>query len=213
MAGSMARFAGTATLDLVKTAAVSIALTPLTGIFAGSALAQSATAQSAITQTKLSPSAVETVQFSRTGYSPGSIVIVNKERKLYLVMPDGQARRYAVAIGKPDEQWVGREMVTDKKENPRWIEPDEDGEGDVIEGGDPKNPLGKRAIYLGSTLWRIHGTVAPWSIGKAASNGCIRMHNSDVIDLYEHVALGAEVFVVNQLADPIPSKRGRKLVD
>ncbi len=155
----------------------------------------------------------EVVPFAHAAYPVGSLVVVNKERKVYLVLPDGQARRYPVAIGVPDEQWVGREMITAKRVDPRWIEPDEDGEGDVIEGGDPKNPLGKRAIYLGKTLWRIHGTVAPWSIGKAASNGCIRMHNDDVIDLYERVELGAEMFAVNTLADKVPTKPGRKLVD
>ena len=156
---------------------------------------------------------VEVVPFENASYSAGSIVIVNKERKLYFVLPDGQARRYPVAIGVPDEQWVGRETITNKRENPRWVEPDDDGEGDVVEGGDPRNPLGKRAPYLGTTLWRIYGTVAPWSIGKAASNGCIRMHNADVIELYEHVQVGAETYVVNQLGDPVPQKKGRKLVD
>ena len=155
----------------------------------------------------------QSVPFDRPQYPAGSIVIVNSERMLYLVVTPGQARRYPVAIGVPDEQWVGREMITDKKVNPRWIEPDEDGEGDVIEGGDPRNPLGKRAIYLGATLWRIHGTIAPRSIGRAASNGCIRMHNDDVIDLYERIALGSEVFVVNTITDTRPARNGRKLVD
>ncbi len=155
----------------------------------------------------------ETVPFTNSDYPTGAIVIVNTERKLYFVAGNGTARRYPVAIGVADEIWVGREMITAKKENPRWIEPDEDGEGDVIEGGDPRNPLGKRAIYLGSTLWRIHGTIRPNSIGRSASNGCIRMLNDDVIDLYERVALGSEVFVVNTLSDPRPSRSGRKLVD
>ncbi|MFM9941695.1 MAG: L,D-transpeptidase [Hyphomicrobiaceae bacterium] len=157
--------------------------------------------------------ASETIPFPNADYPAGSIVIVNKERRLYFIEPDGTARRYPVAIGVHDEVWVGREVVTKKRENPRWIEPDEDGEGEVIEGGDPRNPLGKRAIYLGTTLWRIHGTIRPKSIGKAASNGCIRMFNEDVIDLYERVALGAEVFVVNALTDRRPSRSGRKLVD
>lgn len=156
---------------------------------------------------------VETVAFERSDFPAGSIVIVNRERRLYLVTSSGTARRYPVAIGIPDEQWVGREAVSNMRENPKWIEPDEDGEGEVIEGGDPKNPLGKRAIYLGSTLWRIHGTIKPGSIGKAASNGCIRMHNDDVIDLYDRVSIGTEVFVLNKITDPKPSRRGRKLSD
>lgn len=156
---------------------------------------------------------VEIVAFDKPDYPVGSLVIVNKERRLYLVLPDSMARRYPVAIGVHDEVWVGREMITDKKENPRWVEPDDDGEGEVIEGGDPRNPLGRRALYLGATLWRIHGTVAPWSIGKAVSNGCIRMHNADVIDLFDRVELGSEAFVVNTLADQRPARAGRKLVD
>jgi lipoprotein-anchoring transpeptidase ErfK/SrfK len=157
--------------------------------------------------------APETVPFT-FDYPTGAIVIANRERRLYLVTGDGQALRYPVAIGVPDEQWMGLEVITAKRENPRWIEPDDDGEGQVIEGGDPRNPLGKRALYLGSTLWRIHGTVAPWSIGKAASNGCIRMHNADVIDLYERVELGSIVYVVDVPGQtPRPERRGRKLVD
>lgn len=155
----------------------------------------------------------ETVAFAEGAYAAGTIVIVNSERRLYFVEPDGTARRYPIAIGVPDEQWVGRELVTDKKENPRWIEPDDDGDGEVIKGGEPHNPLGKRALYLGRTLWRIHGTIAPHSIGKAASNGCIRMHNADVVDLYERVAVGTEVVVVNKLGDKRPARPGRKLVD
>lgn len=157
--------------------------------------------------------AQETVPFTLSDYPAGSILIVNKERKLYFVEADGTARRYPVAIGVADEVWIGREMITAKKENPRWVEPDDDGEGEVIEGGDPRNPLGVRAIYLGSTLWRIHGTVAPHSIGRSASNGCIRMLNAHVVDLYERVQLGSEVFVVNTLTDPRPANPGRKLVD
>lgn len=159
------------------------------------------------------PTEGEIVPFENASYPVGSLIVVNKERRVYLVLPEAQARRYPVAIGVPDEQWIGREVITAKKVDPRWVEPDDDGDGDVIEGGDPKNPLGKRALYLGRTLWRIHGTVAPWSIGKAASNGCIRMHNADVIDLYERVEIGAEAFVVNTLADKVPTKPGRKLVD
>lgn len=143
----------------------------------------------------------------------GSIVIVNRERQLYLIEAAGMARRYPVAVGVHDEVWTGREVVTDKKENPRWVEPDDDGEGDVIEGGAPNNPLGKRALYLGRTLWRIHGTIRPQSIGKMASNGCIRMYNDHVIDLYDRVTVGTEVYVVDKLGDRRPARGGRKLVD
>lgn len=162
------------------------------------------------------PSAVaepEMIALEQSMYPVGSIVVVNKERRLYLIGIDGQARRYPVAVGNSDEQWTGRETISEKKENPRWIEPDDDGEGEVIEGGDPKNPLGKRALYLGRTLWRIHGTIAPKSIGKAVSNGCIRMLNDDVIDLYERVAVGTDVYVVDRLGDRKPELPGRKVAD
>ena len=157
--------------------------------------------------------AAEVVAFPHAKYPPGSIVIVNSERRLYHVRPDGRAKRYRIAVGVPDELWVGLEIVTNKRENPRWIEPDEDGEGEVIEGGEPNNPLGKRALYLGQTLWRIHGTSAPRSIGKAVSNGCIRMHNDDVIELYEQVAVGTEVYAVTRLNQSKPRAPGRKLSD
>ncbi len=155
----------------------------------------------------------EVVDFPHAKFPPGSIVIVNSERRLYHVRSDGKAKRYKVAVGVPDEQWVGREIITNKRENPRWIEPDEDGEGEVIEGGEPHNPLGKRALYLGQTLWRIHGTSAPRSIGKAVSNGCIRMHNDDVIELYETITVGTEVYAVTRLGQSVPRGPGRKLSD
>ncbi|MEZ5854089.1 MAG: L,D-transpeptidase [Hyphomicrobiaceae bacterium] len=159
------------------------------------------------------PAAAEVVDFPHAKYPPGSIVIVNRERRLYHVWPSGKAKRYKIAVGVPDEQWVGREIVTNKRENPRWIEPDDDGEGEVIEGGEPHNPLGKRALYLGRTLWRIHGTSKPRSIGRAVSNGCIRMHNDDVIELYEQVAVGTEVYAVTHLGQSKPQGPGRKLSD
>ena len=157
--------------------------------------------------------AAETVEFAQD-YPRGAIVIANKERKLYYVLGEGKALRYPVAIGVPDEQWTGREIITNKRENPDWIEPDDDGEGERIKGGDPKNPLGVRALYLGKTLWRIHGTIWPWSIGKAASNGCIRMHNADVTELYEKAEVGTAVYVINALeTDRRPERPGRKIED
>jgi lipoprotein-anchoring transpeptidase ErfK/SrfK len=154
----------------------------------------------------------ESVAFE-ADYPQGAVVIVNKERKLYLVAGGGKAQRFPVAIGVPDEQWTGKEIVTNKRENPDWIEPDDDGEGDRIKGGDPKNPLGVRALYLGRTLWRIHGTIWPWSIGKAASNGCIRMLNDDVTELYQKVEIGTPVYVVQTLSQSRPEHAGRKLDD
>ncbi len=128
------------------------------------------------------------------GYAPGTVVIVNSERKVYYVTGAGQAIRYGVAVGKESERWTGRTFVSEKKEDPRWIPVDG---SDPVEGGDPSNPLGKRALYLDWSLLRIHGTPSRGSIGSAVSNGCIRMLNEDVIDLFERVHVGAPVFAIN----------------
>lgn len=148
-------------------------------------------------------------------YPPGSLIIVNRERALYHVGHDGRAVRYPVAIGSFTEEWTGVEFVTDKKVNPAWhpvqvpgAEPKE-----PVAGGDPANPLGARALYLGRTLWRIHGTSAADSIGQAVSAGCIRMHNEHVIELFDQVLLGTEVYVVDRLADIPPAHRGKKVIE
>lgn len=148
-------------------------------------------------------------------YPPGSIVVVNRERALYHVAGDATAIRYAVAIGSLAEEWVGLEFVTDKKVNPTWFPVVEPGKEirDPVPGGEPSNPLGARALYLGRTLWRIHGTPAAESIGQNVSNGCIRMHNEHVIELYDRVMLGTEVYVVDKLSDPAPMHRGRKVLE
>ncbi len=148
-------------------------------------------------------------------YPAGAIVIVNRERALYRVGVDGRATRYPVAIGSFTEEWMGLEFITDKKVNPKWFPVQEPGKEirEPVEGGDPANPLGVRALYLGRTLWRIHGTPAADSIGQAVSNGCIRMHNDHVIELFDKVMLGTEVYVVDRLSDPAPSHRGRKVMD
>lgn len=148
-------------------------------------------------------------------YAPGAIVIVNRERALYHVGPDRSATRYPVAVGSFAEEWTGVEFVTDKKVNPTWYPVQEPGAAprDPVPGGDRANPLGARALYLGRTLWRIHGTPAVESIGHAVSAGCIRMRNEHVAELYDKVMLGTEVFVVDRLADPAPVHRGRKVVE
>ncbi|WP_378944087.1 L,D-transpeptidase [Mesorhizobium sp. ANAO-SY3R2] len=134
---------------------------------------------------------------------PGTIIIDTIENFLYLVQEDGQARRYGVGTGKPGFEWSGTHKVTSKREWPDWRPPAamierERAKGRVLpammEGG-PDNPLGARALYLGSTLYRIHGTNQPWTIGGAVSSGCIRMRNEDVMDLYERVPVGTKVVV------------------
>jgi lipoprotein-anchoring transpeptidase ErfK/SrfK len=132
-------------------------------------------------------------------YAIGSIVIVNHERNLYFVEETGRAIRYPVAIGKPIDQWEGVQTITAKRENPTWYPPEEiQWEADVpaVVPPGPQNPLGPRALYLGDTLYRIHGTNRPGSIGGAVSHGCFRMHNPHIVELYEKVQIGANVYVV-----------------
>ena len=130
----------------------------------------------------------------------GTIIVNTNERYLYLVERDGTARRYGVGVGRPGFEWAGSHKVTRKAEWPGWRPPAEmrqrqPGLPDYMEGG-PRNPLGARALYLGSTLYRIHGSNEPWSIGHAVSSGCIRMRNEDVMDLYERVGVGTKVVVI-----------------
>ncbi len=132
-------------------------------------------------------------------YPPGTIVIVNDERRLYFIEGNGRAIRYPVAVGTRRELWVGRTFVSNMRENPPWTPVD--GDGETVRGGIPSNPLGKRALYLDWSLLRIHGTPSRGSIGRAASNGCIRMLNEDVIDLYERVHIGAPVIAINKRSE------------
>lgn len=132
------------------------------------------------------------------GYPTGAIVIVNSERRLYLMLGSGKALRYRVAVGEQFEIWTGRTFVSAKKEDPWWYPVDGN---EPVAGGDPANPLGKRALYLDWSLLRIHGTPKRGSIGRAVSNGCIRMLNEDVQDLYERVHLGAPVIAINSLKE------------
>lgn len=139
-----------------------------------------------------------------TGEKPGTIVIDTNNRFLYLVTGNGQARRYGVGVGKPGFEWAGAHRITRKAEWPNWTPPKEMIQREAAKGhylparmdGGPENPLGARAMYLGSTLYRIHGTNAPWTIGSAVSSGCIRMRNEDVVDLYERVNVGTKVIVM-----------------
>lgn len=139
----------------------------------------------------------KTVVDFNLNYPEGAIVVVNSERRLYYVLGNGKAIRYPVAVGKSNEIWTGMEVVTEKRKNPAWRHPDG---GNTVPGG-PNNPLGVRAMYLGWSLWRIHGTPKRGSIGSATSNGCIRMYNEHVTDLYERVHVGAPVYVINTRND------------
>ncbi|HHN67881.1 MAG TPA: L,D-transpeptidase [Thermopetrobacter sp.] len=145
-----------------------------------------------------------TVTFTRKKLKPGSIYINTRERALYYILPGGKALKYGVGVGREGFTWSGRHRISMKKEWPEWRPPEEMKQRelkqygrklpDVMPGG-PNNPLGARALYIGNTLYRIHGTIAPSSIGKFVSSGCIRMLNSEVIDLYKRVRKGALVVV------------------
>ncbi|MBD3844293.1 L,D-transpeptidase [Bosea sp. SSUT16] len=134
-----------------------------------------------------------------TKQRPGTIVVDTNERRLYYVLPDGKAVRYGVGVGRPGFDWSGAHAITRKAEWPGWTPP-----ASMLKrrpdlprhmAGGPDNPLGARALYLGSTLYRIHGSNEPETIGQAVSSGCIRMLNDDVIDLYERAKVGTRVVV------------------
>jgi lipoprotein-anchoring transpeptidase ErfK/SrfK len=130
----------------------------------------------------------------------GEIIVSFGDRKLYLVTAPGQALSYPIAVPKEKARWEGKISVTSKRENPSWTPtPSMRAENPKlpmwVPGGHPMNPLGQRALYLGSSTYRIHGTDAPWTIGSAASAGCVRMYNKDVSDLYPRVNVGAPVLV------------------
>jgi lipoprotein-anchoring transpeptidase ErfK/SrfK len=132
-------------------------------------------------------------------YAPGTIIVRHREKRLYYVLGNGQAIQYGVAVGREGAAWSGTSVVSNKREWPSWtptpaILARQPNLPRHMEGG-PQNPMGARALYLGDTLYRIHGTNEPWMIGEEVSSGCIRMTNEDVIDLYERTRMGATVIV------------------
>jgi lipoprotein-anchoring transpeptidase ErfK/SrfK len=145
------------------------------------------------------PIAKTTVPFDAS-YAPGTIVINTSERRLYLALGGGQALRYGIGVGRVGFTWAGVTRVSAKKEWPAWTPPAEmiRRRPDLprhMKGG-LDNPLGARAMYLGSSLYRIHGSNEPETIGQAVSSGCFRMTNEDVVDLYGRVSIGARVVVL-----------------
>jgi lipoprotein-anchoring transpeptidase ErfK/SrfK len=131
---------------------------------------------------------------------PGTVIIDTPRRFLYLVQEGGRAVRYGIGVGRPGFTWAGVKEVSAKREWPDWTPPPEmlRRRPDLPShmAGGPENPLGARALYLGSSLYRIHGSNEPWTIGTAVSSSCIRMRNEDVIDLYERVPVGTKVVVI-----------------
>jgi len=136
----------------------------------------------------------------RAAYEPGTIVVRTGERHLYLVLGGGKAIRYGVRVGREGFTWTGTERISKMKEWPDWFPPPEMIDRQpylprVMAGG-PGNPLGARAMYLGNTLYRIHGTNQPSTIGHYVSSGCVGMLNEDVEDLYSRVQVGTRVVVL-----------------
>ena len=138
----------------------------------------------------------------RTEQPPGTIIVNTHDRYLYLIMGNGVAMRYGVGVGRDGFQWGGIQKITLKREWPDWVPPPEM----IVRqpylprwmAGGPGNPLGARAMNLGGTVYRIHGTNAPETIGQAVSSGCFRLVNDDVVDLYSRVPLGTKVMVQHQ---------------
>ena len=148
---------------------------------------------------ELDPEYRKQVVYYRTTEAPGTIIISTAERHLYLIQPGGRAIRYGIGVGRDGFQWQGLLNITRKAEWPDWTPPPE-----MIArqpylprfmAGGPGNPLGARAMYLGTTVYRIHGTNRPDTIGTKVSSGCFRLVNADVADLYDRVPVGTKVIV------------------
>lgn len=134
-----------------------------------------------------------------TNLAVGTIVVETSERRLYLVLEDGKALKYGIGVGREGFDWAGTHRITRKAEWPGWTPPAamrarQPGLPAYMPGG-PDNPMGARALYIGNTLYRLHGTSEPWSIGQAVSSGCIRLTNDDITDLYDRARVGAKVIV------------------
>jgi lipoprotein-anchoring transpeptidase ErfK/SrfK len=151
---------------------------------------------------RVDPKFARTVVFYRTAEAPGTIIVHTSERFLYVIQPGGRAVRYGIGVGREGFQWQGLVKITRKQEWPDWTPPDE-----MIArqpylprwmAGGPGNPMGARALYLGTTVYRIHGTNQPSTIGSAVSSGCFRLTNPDVTDLYERIPVGTKVIIRQQ---------------
>jgi lipoprotein-anchoring transpeptidase ErfK/SrfK len=149
---------------------------------------------------RLSPEFRRQTVAYKSNQKPGTIIVNTGEKHLYLVLGGGKALRYGIGTARDGFEWSGSHRVSNKREWPGWTPPAEmkrrqPNLPDYMPGG-LDNPLGARAIYIGSTLYRIHGTNEPWTIGQDVSSGCIRMVNDDVEDLYNRVKIGAKVIVL-----------------
>ena len=141
----------------------------------------------------------EVISFSPS-IAPRQIIVSFGDRKLYWVHSKGEAISYPIAVPREQSRWSGVSSVSSKRINPGWTPTAEMRRENpklpaYVPGGHPQNPLGPRALYLGASMYRIHGTDAPWTIGTAASKGCIRMYSEDVVDLYPRIPVGTKVTV------------------
>lgn len=139
------------------------------------------------------------VQFN-SAIAPGQIIVSFADRRLYHITEKGRAMSYPIAVPREQSRWEGKSVVSMKRENPPWtptpaMKRENPKLPSWVPGGHPMNPLGVRALYLGTTMYRIHGTDAPWTIGEAVSKGCIRMYNEDVLHLYPKIPVGTQVTV------------------
>ena len=157
------------------------------------------TAVESVRRAEIAPKFLPRTVAYRGAEAPGTIVVDTPNHFLFLVERGGIARRYGIGVGRPGFTWSGVHHVSAMREWPAWTPPREmrlrQPHLPVSMPGGPRNSLGARALYLGSTLYRIHGSNEPWTIGRNVSSGCIRMRNADVIDLYERVMIGAKVVV------------------
>lgn len=215
LAGSPAQMSGDPVIDAQwaqfneRAAAVAAqAGRPAQGLYTGAQIAAPSTqggqAAAAPVNHQIDPAFLPAMVDYPTGERPGTIVIDPNARYLYLVLEGGKAQRYGVGVGRDGFGWTGTVRVGRKAEWPTWTPPAEMRQRQPylpvsMEGG-PDNPLGARALYLyregNDTLFRIHGSNAPWTIGQAVSSGCFRMRNEDVIELYGRVAVGTKVVVL-----------------
>lgn len=147
-------------------------------------------------------------------FGPGEIIVSFGDRRLYYIAKPGEAISYPIAIPRDEDRWEGITAVSDKKINPGWrptaaMLAENPRLPPWVPGGHPMNPLGVRALYLGSSTYRIHGTDAPWTIGTAVSKGCIRLYNQDVLDLFPRASIGAKVTVTWQRFASAPGVASR----
>ena len=163
---------------------------------------------------KISAAAPSTVRF-RSGYGKGTIIIDTSRRRLFYVLSSAKAYSYPIAVGRAGFQWTGQKRITNVKSWPTWRPPAEMRKRQpklpVVMSGGIYNPLGAKALYLGSTLYRIHGTANAKSIGTASSSGCFRMHNKHVVHLAQRAGIGTRVVVLRKLPKSIAASiRGKK---